>query len=68
MGNTNYISFKMYIIYHHKIKENHKYSALHKHIHMKVKTHSFLTIDHVTESKIQMRNGPVQMQSYPYLK
>lgn len=38
MGNTNYISFKMYIIYHHKIKENHKYSALHKHIHMKVKT------------------------------
>lgn len=51
----------MYIIYHHKIKENHKYSALHKHIHVKLEAYSFVTINHSTESKIQMRNGPVQM-------
>lgn len=58
----------MYIIYRHKIKENHKYSALHKHIHVKLEAYSFITINHFTESKIQMRNGPVQMQLYPYLK
>lgn len=41
----------MYIIYFHKIKENHKYSALHKHIHVKLKAHSLLTINHFTERK-----------------
>ena len=51
----------MYITYRHKIKENHKYGALHKHIHVKLKAHSFLTINHCSESKIQMINGPVQM-------